>query len=200
MADKNISSKCAAGPMSEPDCGPKPLYPKKTTDNTSLIITQQIKSEPVKIDKQSKPTATWKLFSQTKDEKSTEKDQTKGKAIQAKITESLKMQQEIILNKNSNKNSIIGLSWLRSKAFGAINTSENKDLNSRLKKMSWGSNITSKCSRGKSFICGILLFGIKIGVASGLCYYSAHEGLWGTYEETQFFYTNILGLFNIPPK
>lgn len=100
--------------------------------------------------------------------------------------------------------------WFRHKTDHLITKTECSDMNHRLQKMSWGKNLSSSSPSGgqkgnaRTIIFKCVLFGIKAVVASSLCYYSATEGLWGTQEETQIFYSNLIKLTtnsgNIPTQ
>lgn len=81
------------------------------------------------------------------------------------------------------------------------------DLQRRLNKMSWGEGGGASGGRalpkaggglGKAFV-KLIWFSAKVGAVTGLCYWTAKEGLWGSFEETKAFQKKLEEIINKLP-
>lgn len=203
------------------DCSPKPLFPKKTilhyetvssnpipaksdsllgkpTSNVTTAVLALNKTSPetspVKAEKESSPTR--KVVTTMNMAQKLEVVRPNVGQVPVKSTSSSVIKP--ILNRSQSRGNIF--KWFSKKTDQAVDKTECIDMSRRMKKMSWGQKSPSSSAGNggvravRFFIFKCLLFGIKAGIASGLCCYTAEEGLWGTPEETKLFYSNLMQL------
>lgn len=188
------------------DCGPKPLFPKKpshetipskdsffkapSTNVTAAVLSLSGTSLEMPPGKECSPTRKVITMNQVQPPEVIRPNLGQLTTLSVQKASSVI---KPVLNRSTSRINIF--KWFERKTDEVVKQTECADMNRRIKKMSWGAKPAIRPVQSvRSFIVNVCLLGIKAGIVSGLCCYTAQEGLWGTHEETQMFYSNLIHL------